>query len=110
MQRTAPTIIVIAATLTAAAAIWLWALRPLGFASYLSSTGATDADIIRRYWPHRLVQPEWISPAKGTGERLTNWHLAETAARLSVVGLIWIVTIAYIYRVTKRTNLTADRE
>ena len=110
MQRKTATIIVIAATLTAAAAIWFWALRPFGFASYLSSTGATDAEIIRQYWPHRLIQPEWISPAQGSGDRLMKWHLAETVARFSVVGRIWSVIVGGFYRLNRRTNLRPNQE
>ena len=74
-------------TAVAAAMVWFWALRPLGFASYLTSPGASDADIVRQYWPDRLVQPEWVST---TPDRLMNWHLAETVARLGVVAALWL--------------------
>src|SRR6266540_3737156 len=103
MQRTTTITIVAVAIVAAAAAIWFWALRPLGFASYLSSTGATDASIIRQYWPHRLVQPEWVS---ATPDRLMNWHFAETVARLSVVGVLWfVITGGAVYRFIKAQRL-----
>ena len=88
MQRTTTITIVAVATITAAAAGWFWALRPLGFASYLTSTRASDADIIRHYWPHRLVEPEWVS---ATPDGLLNWHFTETVARLSVVAVLWSI-------------------
>jgi len=64
-----------------------WAIRPLGFASYINYTGATDADIIRQYWPHHLVQPEWVSDDPS---RLMNWHFTEATVRVALVGLLWI--------------------
>jgi hypothetical protein len=96
MKQMPAMLIVVGATLGAAAAIWFWALRPLSF-HYVSSTSATDADIIRQYWPHRLIQPEWVTPAKGTGERLMKWHLTETGARVVVVLLPWLAMIGWIY-------------
>lgn len=93
MQRTTTITVIGVATVAAAAAVWFWALRPLGFASYLSSTGATDADIIRQYWPHRLVEPEWISATPDRLDRLMKWHVYETVARLSVVAALWLLTV-----------------
>jgi hypothetical protein len=75
--------------------VYLWALRPLGFASYLSSTRASDADIIRQYWPYRLVQPEWVSDVPS---RLMNWHLAESITRLALTGLLWLAFIGSVGR------------
>ena len=75
------------ATVAAATVIWFWALKPLGAASYLTSSGASDADIIRQYWPHRLVEPEWVSTTPG---RFINWHLMEMRARLAVVAVLWL--------------------
>jgi len=101
-------------TAVAVYAFWFWALRPLGFASYLSSITATDADIIRQYWPHRLVQPEWVS---STPDRLLNWSFAEAVVRSSVVGIFWLITTGtfiYVYmshrQVRPNTSLepTAD--
>jgi len=88
--------IFILATVAAAAAIWFWVLRPLGFASYLSSREATDADIIRQYWPHRLVEPEWITTSPDGHDRLMKWHFAETVVRLSVVAVLWFIIIGSV--------------
>ena len=74
-------------TVAAAMTIWFWALTPLGFVSYLTSPGTSDANIIRQYWPNRLVQPEWVST---TPDRLINWHVTEAAARLGVVAVSWL--------------------
>ena len=82
-------------TLLSGVAVYFWALRPLDFASYLSSMGASEADIIRRYWPYRLVQPEWVSEVP---DRLMNWHLAEAFARLAVVCSSWLVFVALMGR------------
>jgi len=94
-----------ATTVVAVAAVWFWALRPLGF-SYLSSGDATDADIIRQYWPHRLIQPEWISAAGDKLDRLMKWHKYETIARLSVVILLWLIIAGGVaYRFDRRQRL-----
>ncbi len=107
MQRTITIAVIALATVAAAAAVWFWALRPLGFASYLSSTGASDADIIRQYWPHRLVQPEWVS---ATPDRLMNWHFAEVCARLAVVAVSWSLTVGgFFYGVIKRRRVRPNQ-
>ncbi len=87
--------LVAAGTILSGVAVYFWALRPLGFASYLGSTGTSDADIIRRYWPHRLVQPEWV----GAGDsRLVNWHLTEAIVRLALVFTVWLLFICVVGR------------
>src|SRR3954471_17043493 len=106
MKGAIPITIVTVATVAAAAAVWFWALRPLGFASYLSSTDATDADIIRRYWPHRLIEPEWIGASPEKLDRLMKWHIYETVARLSVVGLLWfVITGGVVYEFVRRRRV-----
>jgi hypothetical protein len=75
--------------LIAAAAFWFWALPPLYISGdYLTTTSVTDADIIRQYWPHRLVQPEWVS---STTDWFENWSHAEVVVRSLVVGVGWLV-------------------
>ena len=83
------------ATVLSGALVYFWALRSLGFASYLSSTITSDADIIRQYWPYRLVQPAWVSDVPG---RLLNWNLAEASARLALTGGIWLAFISIVGR------------
>ena len=87
--------LVAAGTVLAGVAVYFWALRPLGFASYLSSTGASEADIIRQYWPHRLVPPEWVSHTPST---LMNWSLVEAATRLAVIVGFWLLIIIGVRR------------
>jgi len=86
-------------TVAAALVIWFWALAPICFASYLTSPGASDADIIRQYWPHRVVEPEWVG---ATPDRLLNWHITETVARLAVVSVLWLlITGGVAYRLIR---------
>jgi hypothetical protein len=82
--------LVAAGTVLAGVAVYFWALRPLGFASYLSSTWASEADIIRQYWPHRLVPPDWVSDTPST---LMNWSLVEAVSRLTVIVVFWLLII-----------------
>jgi len=93
MQRIITITVIAVTTVAAVAAVWFWALRPLGFASYLSSTGATDADIIRQYWLYCLVELEWISATPSRLDRLMKWHIYETAARLSILAALWLLTV-----------------
>jgi hypothetical protein len=86
---------VASATILCGVGVLFWALRPLGFASYLSSTGASDADTIRKYWPHRLVPPDWVSDNPST---LMNWSLVEAAVRLSVLVGFWLLVIVSVRR------------
>jgi len=95
MTRTIRITLVLAATVVSVVLVYFWALRPLGFASYLSSTGASEAEVIRQYWPHRLVQPEWVSDVP---DRLMNWHLAEAIARLALTGGLWLAFIGILGR------------
>ena len=95
MTRRTKITLVAAATILTGVAAYFWALRPLGFASYLSSTGASDADIIRQYWPYRLVQPEWVGTVPS---RLMNWHFAEAVARLTLLGGLWLLFIGVVGR------------
>jgi hypothetical protein len=95
MTRTNRITLVIAAAALASLLVYFWALRPLGFFSYLISAGVSDADVIRQYWPHRLVQPEWV----GVGpSQLMNWHFAETAARLALTGGFWLAFVGIVGR------------
>ena len=100
-------LIIVVTTVSAAVAVRFWALTPLGFASYLTHTGASDADDVRQYWPHRLIQPEWVS---ATPDRLMNWHFAETLARLSVVAVLWFLTAGgATYRFIRRRNISPNK-
>jgi len=73
MTHASKIILVMAATAVCGLAIPSWALRPLGFHSYLSSANASDAEIIRQYWPDRLVPPDWVSSVP---DRMMNWMFA----------------------------------
>jgi hypothetical protein len=95
MTRTIRITLVAAATILSGFAVYFWALRPLGFASYFSSVEASEADIIRQYWPHRLVQPEWVGSVPS---RLLNWHLTEAIARVALVAALWLLFICVVGR------------
>jgi hypothetical protein len=95
MTRQTRITLAVAATVLAGVLVYFWALRPLGFASYLSSTRSSDADVIRQYWPYRLVHPEWVSEVP---DRLMNWHLAEAATRLALTGGLWLAFIVIVGR------------
>lgn len=110
MKRNFTITIVTMVTAGAAAAVWLWALTPVGFCSYLSSTGTTDVDIIRQYWPHRLVDPAWISATPDGLDRLMKWHMTEPIARLSVIGALWFIIVGgTVYRFIRGRGLRSNQ-
>lgn len=82
----------VAVALMSAAALKFWAIQPFHASydivgNYATDTEA-DAAAIRRDWPHRLVQPEWVGV---TPDLFGNWTKAETAARSVIVGVVWLV-------------------
>ena len=102
VKRTIPIILVGVGTAYVAAALWFLKIR-LGLAFCLN--GRSAADIIRQHWPHRLIQPEWVST---TPDQLMNWHVAETRARLAIVIVLWLLTVGgFAYKLgTHRRNTT----
>lgn len=94
----------VGATLMAPALLRCWALRPLGFSfDILWEPKTTDADVICQNWPHRLVQPEWVSRKP---DWLTNWTHAEATARGLAVLAGWLIVngaLVYIYAKVRKT-------
>ena len=95
MQKQTLIVLLLLTTLAAIAAAWFWALPPLFTPLlYLHPTNWTDADIVRRIWHFRLVQPEWVS----TPPDYMRWSQAETLARLFVVFIGWLTTTSILVR------------
>ena len=96
---------IIGAAVIAVTALRFWALPVLNISgSYVVPPNVADEDasnayIIRNYWPHRLIQPAWVS---NTPDLFINWSHAEATARVAVVGIVWlIVTVGLIYMLIK---------
>jgi hypothetical protein len=86
-------------TLAALILVLFWALPPLLTPLlYLHPTDWTDADIVKANWHFRLVDPEWVSAPPD----YMRWSLAETLARLVVVFLNWLTSVALVIRRYKR--------
>ena len=74
--------ILIAGTMCTATFGGFWALRPfLNPPQGLHPTGWTYAQLIRDRYPMRIVDPAWLGDDN-------YWFLAETGARLVVVGCV----------------------
>lgn len=73
--------------------LWFWALAPVlvPLVSY-NATEFTAADVVRRVWHFRLVQPEWVSSPTD----YVRWSQAESLARCVVVALGWLSSIGLI--------------
>jgi hypothetical protein len=79
------------------------AVSPGGF--YM---GAVDeAQIVRKCCRVRLVQPEWVSSKPST---LMNWCVAETYARLAVVGIFWLGAVIFTIRFEMSGNENMDAD
>ena len=88
--------------LIALAVAWVWALAPLLIPLVsINSTEFTSADVVRRVWHLRLVQPEWVSRPTD----YVRWSQVESLARFMVVVLGWSVGAAFVIR----SRLTSRR-
>ena len=74
--------------------------------SGIYSSNLTDADLIRARCPIRLVQPEWVSNQPDT---LMNWCVAEMKARLILVLVLWLISVAcLVWRYLKKREVTGN--
>ncbi len=89
MNKIALTIVILALTALAGLVGSRWALAPLGFHTIVGPAHTGDTELIRECWPHRLVQPEWVS---STPDTYMNWSLTEAMVRLGIVAAVWLST------------------
>lgn len=95
MRKSIFIILLSVSTLIALAVVWFWALGPLLIPlNSINPTEFTSADVVRRVWHLRLVQPEWVSNPTD----YVRWSQAESLARFIVVVLGWLVGVAFIIR------------
>jgi hypothetical protein len=87
-----------AVTLIALAITFWWALDPILISIFMMTRSGTDVELIRQIWHFRLVQPEWVD----TSDQLWRWQQAETFARLAVVFVGWVSSIAALIRRYRR--------
>jgi len=66
------------------------------------SNGTTDSEIINQYWPHRLIQPQWLDKNYGEMELLFHWSHMELLARLVVCLLAAILLSCITHHLVKR--------
>ncbi len=77
-----------------------WAVRPfLSPPQGLHPTGWTYTQLIRDRYPVHLIDPAWLSNDM-------YWSLAETAARMAIVGVGFIFVFALV-RLTQNENPAA---
>ena len=82
-------------TLIALAAVWFWAFAPVLIPlNSINSTELTSADVVRRVWHFRLVQPEWVSNPTD----YVLWSRAESLVRFLLVVLGWLLGVAFVVR------------
>jgi hypothetical protein len=96
-------LIVAVATVLAIAFLWFWAMIPLTAGGPFFGS-RDDPALIRRYFPMRVVQPEWIH---GKHSLLMDWTFAETRVRSSIVLILWLactVAIVYGYRRARQSQ------
>ena len=75
--------------------------------SYMGNPDATDSEMIKDLWPHRIIQPDWLSSGSDLFGR---WQHAEMHARITLVVIVWLaIVLALLYtafrqRQPKRPN------
>ena len=84
-------------SLAGAVALWLFALPVLlCFIQYMGPRD--DALEVRHLWPHRLIQPEWLTrPSDKLGELLMRWQITETGVRALLIAIMWAVAVSFCY-------------
>jgi hypothetical protein len=94
MQKRTFIIFLSVATVIALTAIWFWAIAPLVTPLIsINSNEFTSADVVRRVWHFRLVQPEWVSTTN-----YVRWTQVESLIRSILVVLGWSVGVAFVIR------------
>jgi hypothetical protein len=83
------------------AVIGRWATATASF-FIMYSNGTTDLEIINQYWPHRLIQPQWLGSNYGELDLLMKWSNMELLARLAVCLLIAILLSCFTLHLVKR--------
>ncbi len=68
----------------------------------MHSNGTTDLEIINQYWPHRLIQPQWLDENSGGMELLFHWSHMELLARLGVCLLVTTLLAVLSLQLVKR--------
>lgn len=80
---------------------WTWGLAFFYWpSSVLSGEGEPQASIIRRVMPHHLVKPEWVTPMPN-GKLISPWLVAETKARMSIIGVGWLGCVIGVWALMK---------
>jgi len=84
---------------------WAFSVLPV---SMLGNYGTTDLDLINRYCPYRLIQPEWLGNDFAELELLLQWSVAENFARVAalliVAALLALLTLGLWKRLVARTH------
>lgn len=93
----------IVAITAVALAMAYFAIGPTSFIVYMSDL--TEAQFIRSRFHLRLIQPEWVS---SKGSVLMNWIIAETEARIAVIGIFWVAALSFIARYEMGGNETGE--
>jgi len=78
-------------TVGAAILTWFWALVPILSGFYFGPR--TDEEIIRRFYPYRLIQSEWVGK---TDHLLFSWSAWESGVRLLVLVALWLGGVLFV--------------
>ena len=74
-----------------------WALDPLGDHPIAIITGReTGVDLVRQFFPFRVVPPEWIAARADSFQTFYVWSQIESVARLGLVAVVWCVALTFI--------------
>ena len=82
-----------------------WAFAPVTFTTYLGPSRTWTAALIRDYWPHVFIKPEWFGNTPDVYEK---WAFLEAAVRLALVAFTWLSLVAwFVIRYRRRQRLVS---
>jgi hypothetical protein len=97
-----PTFILAVVVLTLVMAVAAWYAVASVNISGMMGTDFKAAEVIRERCPFHLVPPEWVA-GKDETDKLLNWPISETKARLGLLLAVWVLSVAGFTRLSVRS-------
>ncbi len=97
-----PTFLLAVVLLTLVLAVAAWYAVASVNISGMMQTDFKAAEVIRARCPFHLVPPEWVA-GKDEADKLLNWPISETKARLGLLLAVWVLSVTGFARLSVRS-------
>ena len=97
-----PTFILAVVLLTLVMAVAAWYAVASVNISGMVGTDFKAAEVIGERCPFHLVPPKWVA-GKDEADKLLNWPISETKARLGLLLAVWVLSVAGFTRFSIRS-------